>query len=260
MAYFYKRPNAAWSSRQPLTGRSAGPPSATVNIRKLTAGPTLAGISGYAPNVHVLIKPRATVPASSRIAKQLTIPADLYQPTLSFMLALHSDAPPLTSHFAVSVTAGVTTTTVLSTATPTDWRLAWVDLSPWQGEPITLTFAVQQAAGEPYLQAYLDDITVGAWATGVVHALEPATVPVGQATTVTARGLNLRPGLQLRLGQTVIGDVQVDETGSSAVFTVPRTLGPGAYPLYVTAAGQSHPSYGGLLWVGEQVWLPNVAR
>jgi len=260
MTYLYKRPDAPWSSRQPLTDLSAVPPWAPANLSQLTAGPTLAGIGGDAPNTHLLIQPRAAVIASSRLAKQLTIPADLHQPTLSFMMALHSDALPLTSHFAVAVTAGVTTTTVLSTATPTDWRLAWVDLTPWQGETITLTFAVQQAAGEPYLQAYLDEIAVGAWATGVVDALEPATVPVGQATTVIAHGHNLRPGLQLHLGQTAIGDVQVEESGRRATFTVPRTLGPGAYPLYVTAAGQSHPSYGGLLFVGEQVWLPHVAR
>lgn len=256
-SYFYKTLAEPWSHRLPVTRLTAG--------QALTTGEPTTTTTSTPPDVlfpgeGLRERPVAVDAGASKVAQRFSIPADLHQPTLSFMLALHSDAPPLTSHFAVAVTAGVTTTTVLSTATPTDWRLAWVDLSPWLGETITLTFAVQQAAGEPYLQAYLDDVAVGAWETGVVDALEPATVPVGQATTVTARGLNLRPGLQLRLGQTVIGDVQVNENGDSAVFTVPRTLGPGAYPLYVTAAGQSHPSYGGLLLVGEQVWLPNVAR
>jgi hypothetical protein len=77
---------------------------------------------------------------------------------------------------------------------------------------------------------------------------------------VTLRGSNLRSGLQLWLGNQRISGVSVDAEATTATFTVPATLPPGAYPLYLAAAGSANTIYAGILYVGEQLWLPFIGR
>ena len=43
-------------------------------------------------------------------------------------------------------------------------------------------------------------------------------------------------------------------------WDVEAALGPGAYPIYLTATGSANKTYGGTLYVGDQIWLPIIAR
>ncbi|MEZ4673271.1 MAG: hypothetical protein R2932_03385 [Caldilineaceae bacterium] len=246
--YFYRTPDGTWFKRQP--------------IYHLDPEPTvpLALPSNAFPEYMLREQPRAAIAAHSSIAKVVTVPADFVNPTVSFMHAIYGATDGGRSRFELTVTTDLTTTTLYRSSTNTDWRLGWADLTPWQGETITITFATHQAAGELYLQAYVDDVTLGAWTTPVVQSITPTAVPAGRATAVTLAGVNMRNGMQLWLGTQAMGSPQVDGTTAQATFMVPAALGPGAYPIYLTATGSANKTYGGTLYVGDQIWLPIIAR
>ncbi|MCB0129118.1 MAG: hypothetical protein KDE58_42925, partial [Caldilineaceae bacterium] len=159
LSYFTKPRNDDWTRRQPLANIDADPPWSDVGIWQFTAGVEVGVIGGSFDDFHLRLLPTAISTTVSSVAKSVTIPAGIEQPTLSFMAALYggNDSVRATalpqadlgtapfSFFAATVTAGITTTTVYSSATPTDWHLAWADLSAWRGETVTVTFAVQQA-------------------------------------------------------------------------------------------------------------------
>ena len=160
----------------------------------------------------------------------------------------------------MTVSDGLTPTVLFSATTNTDWQLGWADLTPWQGKTITLTLATHQAADELYLQAYVDEVALGTWATPVVQSMEPIQVPAGQPMPVTLRGINLRNGLQLWLGRHAVSGLAVDEATATVTFDLPANLAPGTYPLYLAAAGSSQRSYGGTIFIGTPLWLPVITR
>lgn len=279
LPYFYKRLNGPWSRGQPLVDVDADPPWSSFGIWHVAGGLGIEVIGGSFSDFHLREIPRSTVPAESSVAKTIAIPIDLNQPTLSFMYALYGGDPAVDnpthrivnsalqpssaiegSDFVVTVTAGVTTTAVFSSATTTDWRIGWADLSGWRGEMITVTFTLRQAEGESYLQAYVDDVALGAWNTPVIESLDQTTVPAGQTTNVLLHGRNLRAGMAIRLGNENVGNVTVDEGAGTAVISIPSTMSPGVYPIYLTAGGSAYPVYSGTIFVGEQLWLPIIAR
>lgn len=95
--------------------------------------------------------------AASTLSQEVTIPAEMTNPTLSlsYLLASEVGVPPL---LEVRVTDDTATQTVLmlSEAHAT-WQHPWADLSAWRGETVTLTF--YRPAG--LRDAYLDDISLG---------------------------------------------------------------------------------------------------
>ena len=73
------------------------------------------------------------------------------------------------------------------------------------------------------------------------------------------QGQNLRSDMTVRLGKTPLTGVTADESAGTATLSLPASLSPGVYPLYLTAAGSAYPTYGGTIFVGRQVWLPTIA-
>ena len=61
-------------------------------------------------------------------------------------------------------------------------RWAGADLSPWSGQTVTATFALNQAEGAPPASVTLSDASLGSWRTAVVEAVAPQQVAVGGAT------------------------------------------------------------------------------
>jgi Tol biopolymer transport system component len=258
--HYIRNPDGALRRRRSVVDIDADPPHRPFGIAKLAAGPSLAVIGGSFDDYHLRETPMATGSADSSVAQSVTIPADLHQPTLSFFHAIYDATPTGESYFAATVTAGMTTTTVFSSTTNTDWRLGWADVSAWTGQTVTVTFVVSQAAGEPFLQAYLDEIALGAWTSPVVQSVTPERTPSGQTTTVTLQGVNFYSNLRIRLGSRPVNGVTVNETAGTATFTVAPTQPPGAYPIYLTAGDGGDMIYGGTLLVGDQLWLPLIAR
>ncbi|MCB0112057.1 MAG: hypothetical protein KDE53_39310, partial [Caldilineaceae bacterium] len=272
LLYFYQPLYGSWSRGQPIVNLAATPSVALHASGQNVTGAERDATNSSLDKFHLREAPRAITSTVSTVAQSLTIPADITHPTLSFMLALYrgntaevaaglvAERGDTSSRFAVTVTAGITSTTVYSSATPTDWHLAWADLSAWRGETVTVTFAVQQAAGESYLQAYVNDVPLGRWSTPAVASIATPMVPAGRASTIVLQGQNLRSDMTVHLGKTPITGVTADESAGTATLSLPASLSPGVYPLYLTAAGSAYPTYGGTIYVGQQQWLPFVAR
>jgi TolB protein len=95
------------------------------------------------------------------VTQQLFIPDDMFQPTLSFMQSRRGYAPEHLSSFTVTVDDGDTMTPLPIAVGGASWSLAWADMHAWAGQTVTITFHLEQAAGEPAQQISLDAISVG---------------------------------------------------------------------------------------------------
>lgn len=204
------------------------------------------------------IKATATTTMSDRsqLQQSLLIPSTLHQPTLSFFYQLNNGGTH-GSALLLSVNEGLTTTTVFSTTTATNWRLGWADLTHWQGQTITLTFQTTQAAGDPYLQATLDRIALGSWRTPLPQSSSPAAVAWGSGGTLTVTGTNFIATPQIFVGERPLSNVRmVDATTVTAAL--PTDLAPGRYSVWVVNPSGERMAVPTVLAVGDELYLPVV--
>ncbi|MCA9958284.1 MAG: PD40 domain-containing protein [Anaerolineales bacterium] len=103
----------------------------------------------------------ATTAGTAVLAQSLAIPADMPYPTLSFMARRPGDIEGDASGLELLVTAGVTTTAVSLSPGNAAWTHYWVDMMPWAGQTVTLTFKLTQTSGDSRVAALLDDISLG---------------------------------------------------------------------------------------------------
>ncbi len=200
------------------------------------------------------------------LSQVVTIPADMHNPTLSFMHQVWFAQSPSTTKSRLSVLIAaadqVTQTEVFSATSVIDWKLGWADLQPWAGQTVTVTFSIAQSAGEPYLRAYLDDIALGSWSTPYVGQVDPASLTPGVPAVITVTGQNfINPvSARLTLGSQAVGGITVTWVDAQTLTVDLPALGPGIYDLWViNPDGQQSVRVGGIR-VGKQGYLPLVAR
>jgi uncharacterized repeat protein (TIGR01451 family) len=97
----------------------------------------------------------------STLSQRLTVPGGSTHPMLSFMYELGGVSPDSGSSLGVSVNDGTITTTLSTETYNTGWTHRWLDLQPWAGQTVTLTFTLHQVAGQQPPWACLDEVTVG---------------------------------------------------------------------------------------------------
>lgn len=150
--------------------------------------------------------------ASQAIAGSLT--ATMHKPTLAFVYAMPQIYSPPTPEdepvwpLRVSVTeAGLDATSPLTVTTVFTHgfhiqgeTLAWVDMTPWAGRDITITFDLSETAGLPASKVLLDEISMTPWETPVVHgaalaaesaAVQPATLVITGENFITTPTVSL---------------------------------------------------------------------
>ena len=122
----------------------------------------------------------ASTDTASLITQTVTIPSG-GNPTLSFMYRLFG-AQAGGGGLTVSADANGVVSELFSTRTDTDgWAHQWIDMEPWQGQTMTLTFQLDQVAGMPAVTAYLDEVTLGNAYPDTWIALDaPTSVPPGR--------------------------------------------------------------------------------
>jgi len=202
---------------------------------------------------------RSEQAGDSAIHQRVTIPRDLHRPTLSVMYQLYGAAPGSSSGFEIRITDELTTTVAFSATTSMPWSLAWADLQPWSGKTVTVTLTAHQAAGDPYVHLFLDEVSLGSWLTPVVQAVSPSSVEAWTSTTVTITGENFIETPAVRLDQTPVEGVRwVDE--HSLQVTVPSELPPGLYDVWVMNPGGQENVLPFGLKVGRQVYLPTLFK
>lgn len=254
--YYHKALSQPWSEPQPSpislqNGYGASVAAGATNTLYLGSPTYMAG------GIDLWATLDATSTMTSTLSQAVTIPSALHQPTLSFLYALEGGASH--SAFTVQVTAGVTTTQVFSATDNHPWALGWVDLTPWAGQPITVTFAVAQALDEPFLRTYLDDIALGAWTTPIPHSLTPAHLEVGATATLVITGTNFMPTPTITLGNTPLTNVRhIDERTLQA--ELPTGLAPGIYDLWVTNPSGAATVLRAAATVGQPLYLPLIGK
>ena len=192
----------------------------------------------------------------------LTVPADMHEPTFSFLHTLRGASGSDTTA-NITIDDGVASTQVFTATDDSSGALGWADLSPWSGQSVTATVSLNQAAGSPPASVTLEQVTLGSWRTAVVDGVEPQNVEVGGAT-LTLRGQNFLAGLQLSIrdvttgAERALGARLVD--GQTLEADVPAGLAPGLYQVSVTNSGGEEFVAAEPLQIGERVLLPIIGR
>lgn len=182
----------------------------------------------------------------STISQSVELTNDLHQPTLAFTYRLEGQENGAASSFNVDLTpSSGETITIWSANELTDWQHAWVDLSPWLGQTVNLTFRTHQAAGEALISTELDDVSVGSWNTPLVESVSPDQHNVWDhtPTTLTIKGSNFIAMPTVKLGEIDLQDVVwVDE--NTLQVPLPDNFPEGLWDLTVTNPGGDQ----GTLW------------
>ena len=190
--------------------------------------------------------------------QSVTLTPEMNKPTLSFSYLL--DIPfPDNGDSALEVF--INQNNVFSTTTETaDWTHAWIDLSPWVSQTITITFQTTNDVFEGLVNTYLDDITISSWLTPVPTAVDLTHIPLPSGPVqITITGENFIATPTVKLGDISLENVQwIDEHTLQA--TVPANLPPGRYNLWVTNPGGQTSVLASAIIVGNEIFLPLIAR
>jgi hypothetical protein len=130
---------------------------------------------------------RLTQDEEALLSQSLVIPGDLTNPTLSFLYQLSGASEMAGTGLEVVIDAASDPTTVYATSSASaGWQHAWVDLSPWANQAVTLTFRVNEAGGFVPVFCYLDEVSLGSVFTDVRALLKnvPAAGLPGDQFTI----------------------------------------------------------------------------
>lgn len=187
-----------------------------------------AAAPGFAPMDSIAEQSFGTNGVEATAARQVTLGASLHRPTLGLTYR-HTD---LTATLALHVQAvGGTPNTVTQTLPPgVGWQRAWMDLTSFAGQTLTVTVSLQGAPGS-WPVADFDEIVLGSWTTPLVTSVSPAVLdaPSGVVTLV---GDNFMGTPTVTLGGVTTPVAVVDAQHLSV--TIPASLGYGRHAVVVT--------------------------
>ena len=216
----------------------------------------------------VAFNPELTSTAGiASVTQALALPTADAPQILSIMYNLTTTSPLSNSQLAVTLATTDTAVTIWSTSTScVIWCHAWVDVSPWSGQPVTLTISLDQASGEK-LQATVDEVVLGSWQTPIIEQVTPARIDAHVSTVITLTGQNfLVEPLNsdyitvptVLLNMTPIATHWISTTTLTA--TVPVTIPFGLYTVWVSNPGDFRSALPDSLRVGYAVILPLIAK
>ncbi len=183
----------------------------------------------------------ATTPDTHTAEQSIYVDPSLHNPTLSLLYALPADMEvgvfqiylieeSLSGTILISRTIPVFETA----AATTGWQHVWADLSPYAGQTLSLTVALNQAVGA----AWVDEISLGPNYALRVDEISPTTWWVKTPVTLTITGENFAPTATVQLGATTLLPVLWINTTQIQV-AVPGNLPAGDHVLTIT----NYPGY-----------------
>jgi len=191
------------------------------------------------------------------LSQVIAIPEGLHKPTLSFDYTLKGAIYP-TDKLFVSVAGKGLEVPFSVSADKDDWTRTWIDVSPWAGESVTLTFvtSVQNIGAD--LQARLDDVSLGSWLTPVPMVVTPMRLTPYASTVITIAGSNFIDGAQVYVDDLLLNSTWISDTEITA--TLPATLAMGGHPLRVVNPGGQMGYAPQALQVGTVFYMPLVSK
>lgn len=212
-------------------------------------------VIGYMQSMYEPVV-RDSLPGNTQVStlgQALTIPSDMTKPTLSFDYRLAG-----TGYFSVTLVSTQTTTLFSTTTNVNNWTHAWVDVSPWAGDFVTVTFAVIVQAPAAELRLYLDDVSLGSWMTPVPQTIHPRVVEAHRVTPITILGENFFEGAQVYAGNTLLSSSWISDTQMAVI--VPSSLTMGLHPLRIVNPGGQTGYAPQLLQVGTTTYIPVLLK
>jgi hypothetical protein len=186
----------------------------------------------------------------------------MHKPTLSFMAQWRGGATQGNSIYNVTISDGISQTTIFTGTTAHAWKQSWIPLDCWLGEEITVTFALHQAAGEPLVYLDLDDISLGSWLTPVIKTVTPNNIPhptTGQTITITGENFLQPPSVWIDEAPVDAASVTwVDEY--TFCIVLPQNISPGYHDLKVVNPGGQAALANHAFRVGYFSLLPLITR
>jgi hypothetical protein len=249
--YKYQRPGSSWSAAQVIS-------SSYRERVTLTDDPSfLIHIIDSGTNTYLTNRPYAEQ-ETAWIEQTVTIPANMNQPTLDLSYLMNAPSPWVNTNFSVEVVPqiGISSEVFQATQSP-DWQFAWLDMSPWKGQTVSLRFKLNQAQGEPYVQLFLDDISLGSWRTPLISQVLPNKIPIGTPFSLEIHGTNFLATPEVRLGDILASGVEW-KSSELVLATFEAGFPAGINNLWITNPGG--PSAAVQVLVGEGIYLPSLYR
>lgn len=156
---YYSRQNSdgLWSRPQILTEQPGGDPTPKIALDAYNL-PHIVWDGAYY-NGPIM----ANTATDSSLAQVVTLPLTITTPVLSFLYKIGNAMPSAGSQMSVIIEDKSSSTPLLTLERTTpEWEHSWVDLGPWVGKSVTVTFHLHQEAEEPVMWGAVDEITVGA--------------------------------------------------------------------------------------------------
>jgi Tol biopolymer transport system component len=152
-----------WTAPVNLSPGSDDPRAATIAAD--SAGYAhIAWVEGSFPTTAVRYRGSqlSAVQQDSHLQTVVTIPFEMASPILSYQYYTGGLLTGGASTVKVTVENGAAATVVkVHNQSSTGWQHGWADLSAWQGQTVTVTFSLLQAANTPMAWFFLDSVTVG---------------------------------------------------------------------------------------------------
>jgi hypothetical protein len=207
----------------------------------------------YAPGLYA--GQMATQTQQVALHQKIDMPVGLHEPTLSWLYRVDTMATQGDSHFAVSLDNGITATVVFSATSRTPWNLAWVDMTPWAGQSVTVTLATYQVADEPLLRVAVDDVALASWTTPRLTHVAYDGTGITTSTMIQIYGVNLMPDAEVWLGdQKAEGVTWINSSTLEA--KIPINLRPGHYSIRVVNPGGLESELPHALSLGYKLQMP----
>jgi hypothetical protein len=199
------------------------------------------------------------------ISQTITIPDDAHKPTLFFLYQTRLIDAACHSGLRVVVTPEAGPEVEFPQAPSPNWKPTWIDLSPWSGQTITLSFQYFAKAGEFPGAVHLDEIAAGEWFTPYPQSLSIArmTWPLDGPAQTILLGQNFMRGAggeipTVRLNGMLVDAAWIDENSLS--LTVPGDIQQGQYTVEVTNPNGYKASLKLGLSIQKNVYLPVIKR
>jgi TolB protein len=198
---------------------------------------------------------------SATLAQEINLSANLSTPTLSFFYRLDAPNPDPASLFRITLTPAGGESVVLFSrpAANSDWTHAWVDLTPYLGQTGSLSFELEQSAGEYPARLTIAETSVASWPTPFLTTLTPRALayPLLGENWVDLYGENLQPGALVFVGETQADTVEWIDSAHVRLL-VPQ-VPMGIYPLRLVnpGGGESRPL---TLQMGNFAFMPVTLR
>jgi TolB protein len=184
--------------------------------------------------------------SDSSITQAITVSNAMHYPTLSFMYRFGGTNSAGGNWLEASIASSINSTQIFSTSSSTNgWTHHWVDMGPWAGQIVTLTFNIHETTGGYRTWAYLDEVSLGSAYPNLWVGKSSSTTPPGGGPvryTITYGNLGGVPAQGVRITDTLPISVTFISASVPPTSTSPLVwdvgnlaAGVGPYTIIVTA-------------------------